>query len=106
MIEPVIVTTTAKPHLMDTRASVLRVQRAAWMRLRKLMRKRKGRHLRPGDMNRWTRHAFHELGLHKLLGTVRYPGKAQLPRSERPPVSRVRETRMHGLKGGAGNGQA
>jgi RNA-directed DNA polymerase len=71
-----------------------------WMRLRALVRKRKGRHLRPGEMARWTRHAFHQLGLHKLLGTIRYPGQAKLPRPERPPVSRVREIRTHGLNGG------
>jgi group II intron reverse transcriptase/maturase len=71
-----------------------------WMRLRKLMRHRKGRHLRPREMSRWTRHAFHRLGLHKLLGTIRYPGQAQMPRLERPPVSRVREIRSHGLNGG------
>ncbi len=71
-----------------------------WSRLRKLMRRRKGRNLQPGEMRRWTRHAFHDLGLHKLLGTVRYPGHAQLPRLERPPVSRVREIRTHGLNGG------
>ncbi len=28
-----------------------------WARLSKLMRRRKGRHLRPGEMGRWTRHA-------------------------------------------------
>jgi group II intron reverse transcriptase/maturase len=71
-----------------------------WMRLRNMMRHRKGRNLKPGEMRRWTRHAFHDLGLHKLLGTIRYPGQAQLPRSERPPVSRVREIRTHGLNGG------
>jgi group II intron reverse transcriptase/maturase len=71
-----------------------------WMRLRKLMRKRKGRHLRPGEMNRWTHRAFQDLGLHKLLGTIRYPGKAQLPRPERPPESRVPEIGTHGLNGG------
>jgi group II intron reverse transcriptase/maturase len=71
-----------------------------WARLRKLMRRRKGRNLKAGEMRRWTRQAFHKLGLHKLLGTVRYPGKAQLPRPERPPVSRVREIRTHGLNGG------
>ena len=70
------------------------------MRLRALVRKRKGRSLRPGEMARWTRQAFHDLGLHKLLGTIRYPGSAQLPRPERPPVSRVREIRTHGLNGG------
>jgi RNA-directed DNA polymerase len=71
-----------------------------WKRLRNLMRRRKGRNLRAGEMSRWTRNAFHKLGLHKLLGTVRYPDKAQLPRPERPPVSRVREIRTHGLNGG------
>jgi len=71
-----------------------------WKRLRALVRKRKGRNLRPGEMSRWTRHAFHQLGLHKLLGTIRYPGNAKLPRPERPPVSRVREIRTHGLNGG------
>jgi hypothetical protein len=71
-----------------------------WMRLRSLIRKRKGRALRPGELSSWTRSAFHDLGLHKLLGTIRYPGAAQLPRPERPPVSRVRESRTHGLNGG------
>ena len=71
-----------------------------WMRLRKLARKRKGRNLRPREMERWTSQAFYDLGLHKLHGTIRYPGHAQLPRSERPPVSRVREIRTHGLNGG------
>ena len=70
------------------------------MRLRKLARKRKGRNLRAGEMERWTSNAFYKLGLHKLHGTIRYPGHAQLPRSERPPVSRVREIRTHGLNGG------
>ena len=71
-----------------------------WMRLRTLVRKRKGRNLRAGELSRWDRHAFYNLGLHKLLGTIRYPGNAQLPRPERPPVSRVREIRTHGLNGG------
>jgi RNA-directed DNA polymerase len=71
-----------------------------WKRLRSLVRKRKGRQLRAGEMSRWTRAAFHKLGLHKLLGTVRYPGNTRTPRPERPPVSRVREIRTHGLNGG------
>jgi len=72
-----------------------------WQRLRALVRKRKGRNLRPGEMKRWTRDAFVlELGLHRLRGTVRYPGTRTMPRPERPPVSRVREIRTHGLNGG------
>jgi len=71
-----------------------------WMRLRRLVRERKGRNLRPGEMTRWTSDALYKLGLHRLHGTIRYPGTAQLPRSERPPVSRVREIRTHGLNGG------
>jgi group II intron reverse transcriptase/maturase len=47
-----------------------------WQRLRSLVRKRKGRHLRPGEIERWTRVSFHALGLHRLRGTVRYPEAA------------------------------
>jgi len=76
------------------------VDHYVWMRMRKLMRTRKGRNLRAGEMSRWTPNAFVDLGLHRLRGTVRYPGHAQMPHSERPPVSRVREIRTHGLNGG------
>lgn len=44
-----------------------------WRRLRALRVTRKGRHLRPGEAERWTRGYFHNLGLHRLRGTVRYP---------------------------------
>jgi len=71
-----------------------------WQRLRSLRRKRKGRHLRPGELERWTRQSFYDLGLHRLFGTIQYPGFRTMPRPERPPVSRVREIRTHGLKGG------
>jgi RNA-directed DNA polymerase len=76
------------------------IDRYVSMRLRTLMRKRKGRHLRAGEMRRWTSEAFYQLGVHRLRGTIRYPGHAQLSRPERPPVSRVREIRTHGLNGG------
>ena len=49
----------------------IQVDSYVWSRLRALVRKRKGRNLRAGEMARWTRHAFHDLGLHKLLGTIR-----------------------------------
>jgi RNA-directed DNA polymerase len=44
-----------------------------WRRLRALRVKRKGRHLRAGEAARWTSDYFHNLGLHRLRGTVRYP---------------------------------
>ena len=47
-----------------------------WQRLRALLRKRKGRQLRPGEIEGWTREFFHRLGLHRLRGTVRYPEAA------------------------------
>jgi RNA-directed DNA polymerase len=71
-----------------------------WRRLRTLRVRRKGRHLRAGEVERWTRDYFHNLGLHRLRGTVKYPELAQCREPERPPVSRVREIRTHGLKGG------
>ncbi len=48
----------------------------------------------------WPRERFHGIGLYRLRGTVRYPGQAT---PVRPSLSRVREMRTHGLKGGAGN---
>ncbi len=47
----------------------------AW-RLKRLMLKRQGRNLRAGQAERWTRQWFHGLGLHQLMGTIRYPGTA------------------------------
>jgi RNA-directed DNA polymerase len=47
-----------------------------WRRLRALRVKRKGRDLRAGAAERWTRDYFHSLGLHRLRGTVRYPEQA------------------------------
>jgi RNA-directed DNA polymerase len=44
-----------------------------WRRLLALRVKRKGRNLRPGEAENWTREYFHHLGLHRLRGTVRYP---------------------------------
>jgi RNA-directed DNA polymerase len=45
-------------------------------RLKRLRIQRKGRHLKPGEAHRWTASYFHALGLHKLVGTVRYPEAA------------------------------
>jgi RNA-directed DNA polymerase len=78
-------------------------------RLKGLRLKRAGRHLRAGQAQRWDREYFERLGLHRLRGTIRYPGKNpgnRSPRnaaSRRPPVSRVREIRTHGLNGGVGS---
>lgn len=47
-----------------------------WRRLVRLRVQRKGRHLRAGEAKRWTRESFHDLGLHRLRGTVRYPEPA------------------------------
>jgi RNA-directed DNA polymerase len=44
-----------------------------WRRLVTLRVKRKGRNLRPGEVDRWTSESFWNLGLHRLRGTVRYP---------------------------------
>ena len=47
-----------------------------WRRLHRFLVKRKGRHLRPGEADAWTRDFFHGHGLHRLRGTVRYPEAA------------------------------
>ncbi len=45
-------------------------------RLRRFMKKRKGRNLRAGEAPRWDRAFFENLGLYRLRGTVRYPEAA------------------------------
>ncbi len=47
----------------------------AW-RLKRLLMKKRGRNLRPGQADTWTRTWFHDQGLHKLMGTTRYPKAA------------------------------
>ncbi|MCC6739946.1 MAG: group II intron reverse transcriptase/maturase [Planctomycetia bacterium] len=49
----------------------------------------------------WPHSCFDSMGLHRLRGIVRFPTQAA---PQPPSVSRVRETRTHGLKGGAGTG--
>jgi len=45
-------------------------------RLRRLLRRRYGRNLRPGQWRSWTRDWLWGFGLHRLMGTIRYPGIA------------------------------
>ena len=47
----------------------------AW-RLKRLLIKQRGRNLRPGQANLWTRAWFHDQGLYQLMGTIRYPKAA------------------------------
>ena len=45
-------------------------------RLKRLLIKKRCRNLRAGQANRWTPAWFHDQGLHKLMGTIRYPKAA------------------------------
>jgi RNA-directed DNA polymerase len=45
-------------------------------RLKRLLIKKRGRNLRAGQADRWTRPWFHDQGLYKLMGTIRYPKAA------------------------------
>jgi RNA-directed DNA polymerase len=54
----------------------VQIDRYVERRLRGLMRKRYGRHLRPGQWETWTREWFEAHGLYRLRGTIRYPGLA------------------------------
>ena len=65
-------------------------------RLLRWMRRRGGQRSRPIRQRQWPHERFFEMGLAQLRTRVRYPAQAT-PR--RPSVSRVRETRTHGLKG-------
>jgi len=54
-------------HFLDVDDYVVR-------RLKGLRLKRAGRNLRAGQAQRWDRDYFESLGLHRLRGTIRYPG--------------------------------
>jgi len=45
-------------------------------RLKGLRVKRKGRQLAEGEADAWTAGYFHHLGLHRLMGTIAYPGQS------------------------------
>ena len=45
-------------------------------RLKRLLVKKRGRNLRAGQAQTWTRTWFHDQGLHQLMGTIRYPKAA------------------------------
>jgi RNA-directed DNA polymerase len=53
-----------------------RIDSYVWWRLVRLMCKRRGRNLRAGQVERWTGDWFHDQGLYRLRGTVRYPTAA------------------------------
>ncbi len=53
-----------------------RIDSYVWKRLMSLRVKRAGRQLRAGQVQGWNRDFFHGLGLHRLRGTVQYPGAA------------------------------
>ena len=69
-------------------------------RLRSLHVKRAGRNLDARKAESWTREYFWNHGLHRLRGTIKYPGATQYRWPESPPASRVREIREHGFHGG------
>jgi RNA-directed DNA polymerase len=47
-----------------------------WRRLMRFLIRRKGRNLKPGEVERWDRNFFYSHGLHRLGGTVKYPKAA------------------------------
>ncbi len=52
------------------------IDRHVSWRLKRMRIARKGRHLKEGEAKRWTESYFNGLGLHRLRGTIRYPGAA------------------------------
>ena len=52
------------------------VDRYVGWRLKRLLIKRKGRHLKPGEPKQWHRGFFENHGLIRLLGRIKYPGAA------------------------------
>jgi RNA-directed DNA polymerase len=57
-------------------AKFLSVDHYVTWRLKRLLIKKRGRNLRAGQADRWTRTWFHDQVLHQLMGTIRYPKAA------------------------------
>ncbi len=74
-------------------------------RLRNLMIKKRGRNLHAGQAGAWTEDWFNGHGLYRLRGTDPL-SEGSVTMSRRSSVSRMRENRTYGLKGGWGNGPA
>ena len=72
----------------------LKMDSFVYMRLLRWMYRRGGQ--RKTRRVHWSNQQFWGMGLYRLRGTVRYPAQAASVRSS---LSRVRENRMHGLKG-------
>jgi group II intron reverse transcriptase/maturase len=54
------------------------VDRYVLRRLRNVMVRRRGRNLRAGQAETWTPNWFWNMGLHRMLGTIRYPKQCKL----------------------------
>ena len=74
----------------------------AW-HLHRLMVKKRGRNLRAGQADRWTRTWFHDQGLYKFNGHYPLP-EGSVTMSRRPSVSCMRENRTYRSKGEWGTG--
>jgi len=74
-----------------------RIDNYVHQRIARWLRRRGGQRAR-FQADEWPSERLWGIGLYRLQGTVCYPVQAT-PR--RPSVSRVRENRMHGLKGGS-----
>ena len=72
-----------------------RVDSYVYKRLKRWFHRRGGQRVQR-RLETWTSERFHGMGLYQLRGTVKYPAQAAPIRSS---LSRVRENRMHGLKG-------
>jgi RNA-directed DNA polymerase len=57
-------------------AKFVQMDRYVVWRLKRLLIKRRGRNLRAGQARRWTPAWFHDQGLYRLTGTIRYPRAA------------------------------
>lgn len=80
-------------------AKFTQVDRYTWERITRWQLRRGGQRTRYRPA-RWPEARLNSMGLYRLRGTVNYPAQAT---SRTSPVSRVRETCTHGLKGGIGN---
>ncbi len=78
------------------------IDKYVWWRMFRLLVKKRGHNLRAGQADRWTSAWFHDEWFVSLARHYPIP-ECSVTMSRRPSVSRMRENRTYGLKGGMGN---
>ena len=73
-LNPVLIGWSGYFRTGNASSDFVSIDRYVGWRLKRLLLKRKGRHLKPGEPEQWHRGFFENHGLVQLMGRIKYPG--------------------------------